>query len=149
MSIFETINSDIKKAMLEKDKVKLSALRAVKSAFLLEKTAKGASAEIPPEIELKILQKLVKQRKDTAEIYKSNNRQDLYENEIVEAEIIEAYLPKQMSEKEIREAVKEIIQEIGANSMKDMGKVMANATKSLAGKANGKIISGIVKEFLS
>ncbi len=149
MSLFETINNDIKKAMLAKEKVKLSALRAVKSAFLLEKTSKSGGDEIPAEVELKILQKLVKQRKESAELYKTNNRTDLYENEIAEATILESYLPKQMSEAEISEVVKAIINKTGASSMKDMGKVMGMATKELAGKADGKVISGIMKSLLS
>jgi len=149
MSLFETINYDIKKAMLAKEKVKLAALRAVKSAFLLEKTSKGGGDEISADVELKIIQKLVKQRKETAEIYKSNNRNDLYENEMAEATIIESYLPKQLSEEEIVDIVKGIIEKTGAATMKDMGKVMGMATKELAGKADGKIISSIVKQLLS
>jgi len=149
MSLFETINNDIKKAMLSKDKVKLSALRAVKSAFLLEKTSKGGGDEISSDVELKIIQKLVKQCKETAEIYKTNNRDDLYENEIAEATIIEGYLPKQLSEEDIAGVVKGIIEKTGAATMKDMGKVMGMATKELAGKADGKAISSIVKQLLS
>lgn len=149
MSLFDQVNNDIKKAMLEKDKVKLSALRAVKSAFLLEKTSKAGGDEIPADVELKIIQKLVKQRKETAEIYQTNNRTDLYENEIAEAQIIESYLPKQLSEEEIAQVVKGIIEKTGASSMKDMGKVMGMATKELAGKADGKTISGLVKKLLS
>lgn len=148
MSLFEEINNDIKKAMLAKDKVKLTALRAVKSAFLLEKTSKGSNTDISTDVELKIIQKLVKQRKDAAEIYKSNNRMDLYEPEIAESNIIESYLPKQLSEDEITEIVKTIVEKTGASSMKDMGKVMGLATKELAGKADGKLISGIVKGLL-
>ncbi len=149
MSLFETINNDIKKAMLAKEKIRLTALRSVKSAFLLEKTSKSGMDEIPADVELKIIQKLVKQRKETAEIYKANNRNDLYENEIAEADIIESYLPKQLSEGEITGIVKSIIEKEGASSMKDMGKVMGMTTKELAGKADGKAISDIVKKLLS
>lgn len=149
MSLFETINNDIKNAMLAKDAVKLAALRSVKSAFLLEKTSKGGGGDIPADVELKIIQKLVKQRKESAEMYKNNGRNDLYENEIAEALILEGYLPEQLSEEKIIGIVKSIIDKTGAESMKDMGKVMGLAGKELSGKADGKTISDIVKKLLS
>jgi hypothetical protein len=149
MSLAILINDDIKQAMLAKDRRKLEALRAIKAALLLAKTGKDiTSGEIPEEVELSILQKLVKQRKESAEIYKSQNRADLVEDEIFQASIIEAYLPEQMSEKELRKIVKDIVDQTGANSMKDMGKVMGMASKQLAGKADNKTISGIVREML-
>jgi hypothetical protein len=149
MSLAILINDDIKQAMLAKDRRKLEALRAIKAALLLAKTGKDiTSGEIPEEVELSILQKLVKQRKESAEIYKSQNRADLVEDEIFQASIIEAYLPEQMSEKELRKIVKDIVDQTGANSMKDMGKVMGIASKQLAGKADNKTISGIVREML-
>ncbi len=149
MSLFEQIESDIKKAMLAKEKEKLEALRAVKAAFLLAKTEKGASETLSPDVELKIVQKLVKQRKETAEVYKANNREDLYAKEISEAAIIEQYLPKQMSEAEIEAEVKNIIAEVGAKGPQDMGKVMGVASKQLSGKADGKTISQKVKDMLA
>ena len=147
MGLFETINTDIKNAMLAKEKEKLEALRAVKAAFMVAKTEKGNS-ELTEDKEITIVQKLVKQRLDTAEIYKQNNRPELAEKEESEAKIISVYLPKQLSEDEITAEVKSIIEQTGASSMKDMGKVMGMASKKLAGKADGKIISGIVKQML-
>ncbi len=147
MSLFDQINKDIKAAMLAKDKEKLEALRAVKSAFLLAKTEKG-NEELSPEKELAIIQKLVKQRKDTAQVYTENNRPELAEKELKEAEFISVYMPKQLSEDEIKAEVQKIIEQTGASSMKDMGKVMGIATKSMAGKADGKVISVIVKQLL-
>ena len=147
MGLFETINTDIKKAMLAKEKEKLEALRAVKAAFMVAKTEKGNS-ELTEDKEITIVQKLVKQRLDTAEVYKQNNRPELAEKEEKEAAIISVYLPKQLSEEEITAEVKAIIEQTGASSMKDMGKVMGMASKKLAGKADGKIISGIVKQML-
>jgi len=149
MSLAKIINDDIKQAMLAKDKRKLEALRAIKAALLLEKTGKDVSSgEIPEDVELKLLQKLVKQRKESAELYKSQGRDDLVDDEIFQASIIEAYLPEQMSEDELREIIKEIIDQVSATSMKDMGKVMGMASKQLAGKADNKTISGIVREIL-
>ena len=147
MGLFETINTDIKNAMLAKEKEKLEALRAVKAAFMLAKTEKTDS-ELTEDKEITIIQKLVKQRLDTAEIYKQNNRPELAKKEEAEAKIISVYLPKQLSEEEITTEVKAIIEQTGASSMKDMGKVMGIASKKLAGKADGKIISGIVKQML-
>lgn len=145
MALEETINSDIKAAMLAKDQKKLEALRAIKSTILLLKTAPEGYTD---ETELKALQKEVKKRKDTAEIYNGQGRADLAEVELFQAGVIEAYLPKQMSEDEIRAEVTKIIQSTGASSPADMGKVMGVATKQLAGKADGKMISSIVKEQL-
>ena len=147
MGLFETINTDIKNAMLAKEKEKLEALRSVKAAFMVAKTEKGNS-ELTEEKEITIVQKLVKQRIDTAEVYKQNNRPELAEKEEAEAAIISVYLPKQLSQEEITAEVKAIIEQTGASSMKDMGKVMGMASKKLAGKADGKIISGIVKQML-
>jgi uncharacterized protein YqeY len=147
MGLFEQINTDIKNAMLAKEKEKLEALRAVKAAFMVAKTEKGNS-ELTEDKEIQIVQKLVKQRLDTAEVYKQNNRPELAEKEEAEAKIIAVYLPKQLSEDEITAEVKAIIEQTGASSMKDMGKVMGMASKKLAGKADGKIISGIVKQML-
>jgi len=146
MSLEEKINADIKTAMLAKEAKKLEALRAVKSAILLLKTSAEGHT---PESELKALQKMVKQRKETAELYVSQNRQDLAQDETFQASIIEAYLPKQMSAEEIKAEVEKIIAQVGASSPADMGKVMGPANKALAGKADGKIISTIVKELLS
>ena len=149
MSLAILINDDLKKAMLAKDKRKLEALRAIKAALLLAKTGKDTSSgEIPEDVEMQLLQKLVKQRKESAEIYKSQNRADLAEEELYQTSIIEAYLPEQMSEDEVRKIVKEIVDQVGATSMKDMGKVMGMASKKLAGKADNKSISGIVRGLL-
>ncbi|MBT3209719.1 MAG: GatB/YqeY domain-containing protein [Bacteroidetes bacterium] len=148
MSLVEKISADIKTAMKAKEKEKLTAIRAVKSALLLANTEKGADGEMSEDAEIKLLQKLVKQRKESAELYKSQNREDLYEQEIFEASVIEKYLPEQMSEEEIEEIIKQIIAELGASSMKDMGKVMGATNKKLAGKAEGRIIAAKVKELL-
>ncbi len=148
MSLFDQITEDLKKAMKDREKEKLEALRAVKTAFLLAKSDKGATAVLSEDEELKILQKLVKQRNESAEIYKSQNRDDLYEKEILEAQVISGYLPKQLSEEELTEALEKIIQKSGASGMKDMGKVMGVATRELAGKAEGKMIAAKVKELL-
>ena len=145
----ELINEDLKKAMLAREKEKLEAIRAVKTAFILARSDKGAGSVLDEAEEIKILQKLVKQRKDTAAIYREQNRPDLCEKELLEASVIEKYLPAQMSEQEISVVVKRIIQESGAAGMKDMGKVMGLATRELAGKADEKIISAIVKQLLA
>jgi len=149
MSLEEKINQDIKEAMKAKEREKLESLRAVKSALLLEKTQKGSSDEISEDAEMKILQKLVKQRKDSAQIYKEQDRSDLAEKELFEAGIIEKYLPEQMSDDELTEKVKAIISKVGAQSMADMGKVMGMASKELAGKADGKAIADKVKALLN
>lgn len=148
MSLTEKINEDIKKAMLAREKDKLEALRAVKSALLLEMTSEGRS-EITPETEIKLLQKLVKQRRETAEVYIGQNRTDLADVETSQADVISAYLPAQMSREELIPILKEIIAETGANSIKDMGKVMAAAATKLAGKADNKTISMVIKDLLS
>lgn len=148
MSYTELINEDLKKAMLAREKEKLEAIRAVKSAFLLARTDKGATAVLEEAEEVKIIQKLVKQRKDSAAIYTEQHRPELAEKELFEAAIIEKYLPAQMSEQEIAAAVKQIIAASGASGIKDMGKVMGLATKELAGKADGKMISIVVKQQL-
>ena len=149
MSLTTTIDQDIKQAMLAKDQARLRGLRAIKSALLLARTEKGAAEEVSEEAEIKVLQKLVKQRKESAEIYKTQNRDDLYQIEIEEQEVIETYLPKQLGRAEIELAIKDIITKTGAASVKDMGKVMGAANKELAGKADGKTISEVVKELLS
>lgn len=148
MSLEERINADIKAAMLAKEKRKLDALRAVKSAILLLKTS-GTGGEITPEAELACLQKLVKQRKESAELYKQQNRTDLYEEEAFQQSVIEAYLPEQMSEEEIKAKLQEIISSVGASSVKDMGKVMGTAQKAFAGRADNKLVSQIVKQLLA
>lgn len=148
MSLEEKINADIKTAMLAKEKEKLEALRAIKSAVLLAKTDKGATGDIAADVELKMLQKMVKQRKEAAEIYVQQNRQDMADVELFQASVIEVYLPAQMSEAEIKAVVAKIIADAGATSAKDMGKVMGLASKELSGKADGKLIAQIVKEML-
>lgn len=148
MSLELKINEDIKSAMLARDAKKLEALRAVKAALLLEKTKEGATAEISVDAELKILQKLVKQRRESADIYRNANREDLAQKELFDASIIETYLPHQLSEKDVTEIIRKIIAETGATSIKDMGRVMGTASRELAGKADNKMISGIVKNLL-
>jgi uncharacterized protein YqeY len=144
------IQADIKAAMIAKDKVALAATRAIKAAILLAKTAEGAVKEEIEDAEVvKIISKLVKQRKESAAIYTEQNRTDLAENELAEAAAMEKYLPKALSEEEVEAAVREVIVEVGASSMADMGKVMGTATKKLAGQADGRIISAIVKKLLS
>ena len=146
MALEEKINADIKTAMLARDAAKLDALRAVKSAIIILKTSAEGYTD---DSELKSLQKMVKQRKETADIYKTQNRTDLADIELFQAGIIESYLPKQMTEEEIKNEVAKIISSAGATSAADMGKVMGLASKQLAGKAEGKVISMIVKELLS
>lgn len=148
MGLLEKINTDLKQAMKEKNASKLQALRAVKSELLLEQTSSGASETISEEKGIKIIQKLIKQRKDSAEIYKTEDRNDLYEKEIEEIEFLEVYLPEQMSDEELTAIIKAAIDETGASSMKDMGKVMAIVNKKAAGKAEGKIIAQKVKSLL-
>lgn len=148
MSLTQKINADIKEAMKAREKEKLAALRAIKSALMLEATKEG-NDEISEEIELKILQKLHKQRKDAAALYQEQGRTDLLEDEVFQATVIEAYLPEQMSEDEIAVVVKEVIAKTGASSPADMGKVMGAVMGKLAGKADGKIISMLVKKHLS
>ena len=149
MSLEEKINGDIKSAMLAKDKLRLESLRAVKAAILLAKTAEGASGKLSSDEELKLLQKMVKQRKDSAEIYAQQNRPELAEKEQGEAAIIEEYMPKQLSEEEILPVIKEAVAAVGATGPKDMGKVMGTVTKQLAGKADGKLVADLVKKVLN
>ena len=149
MDLFERISADIKGAMLAKDKVRLETLRGIKKEFLEAKTAKGADGELSDDTAVKIMSKMVKQRRETAEIYKSQNRPELAESELAEAAVIEEYLPKQLSESELEEVLKTIIAQTGATSAKEMGKVMGVASKALAGKADGRAISAKVKELLS
>ena len=147
--MFEEISSAITAAMKARDKVRLETLRAIKKDFLEAKTAPGANGELSDDAALKIIAKLVKQRKDTAVIYQENNLPELAANELAEAAIMEEYLPKQLSEEELTESLKAIIAQVGATSAKDMGKVMGVATKALAGKAEGRAISAKVKELLA
>ena len=148
MYLINRISESIKTAMKEKDSIKLESLRAVKSALILLQTEKGSGSQIPKSEEIKILQKLVKQRKDSAEIYRSQNRSDLAELEINQSKIIEDFLPQQISEDELRKIITNIIDKNEASGMKDMGKVMGIATKELLGKADGKTISNLVKSLL-
>ena len=149
MSLEQKVMADLKTAMLAKDEKSLRALRAIKAAIINAKTAEGFSGEIKEEEEIKLLQKLVKQRKDSLEIYEKQNREDLAVKEREEIEVIEIFLPKQMSEEELKEIISNIITETGATSPADMGKVMGMANKQLAGKADGKTISAVVKELLA
>ena len=149
MSLELKINDDIRSAMLARDAAKLEALRAVKAALLLEKTKEGASGDVDEEAEIKILQKLVKQRRESADIYAQASRQDLAQKELYDASVIETYLPQQMTEAEVTEIIRKIVAETGASSVKDMGKVMGAASKELAGKADNKMISVIVKSLLT
>ncbi len=150
MSLEHLINQDLKEAMFAKDRQKLAALRAIKAALLLEKTGGSVGdAEIPESVELKLLQKQVKQRRDTAKIYSEQNRPELAEEEEYQAAIIEKYLPEQMSEEEVKAVVEKVIADTGASSMKDMGRVMGMVSKQLAGKADNKTVSILVKQLLS
>ena len=148
MTLEEKINQDIKAAMIAKEQGKLRGLRAVKAAILLAKTEKGHSEELSQDTEIKVLQKLVKQRKESGEIYKAQNREDLFLIEQEEQEVIESYLPKQLDRTAVETIIKEIISSVGATSVKDMGKVMAAANQKLAGQADGKTISEVVKSLL-
>ena len=148
MRLEEKIQQDIKAAMLAKEREKLESLRAIKAAILLAKTADG-SESVADDALVKIIQKLVKQRKETAVIYKEQNRPELAEKELMEASYMEVYLPKQLSEEELTAEITKIIAEVGATSAKEMGKVMGVASKALAGKADGRAISTIVKSLLS
>ncbi|MBD5281888.1 MAG: GatB/YqeY domain-containing protein [Bacteroides sp.] len=148
MDLFEKISGDIKTAMLAKDKVRLETLRGIKKEFLEAKTAKGANGELADDAAMKILAKMAKQRRETAQIYSEQNRPELAENELAEAAVIEEYLPKPMTDEELTAALREIIAQTGATSAKEMGKVMGVASKALAGKADGKQISAKVRELL-
>jgi uncharacterized protein len=149
MLLQQNIDQDIKSAMLSKDSIRLRGLRAIKAALLVAKTEKGAQEALSEEAEIKVLQKLAKQRKESSDIYQSQNRQDLYQIEQEELQVIEAYLPKQLDRNAVASLIKQIISQTGASGIKDMGKVMAVASKELAGKADGKTISELVKELLS
>jgi uncharacterized protein YqeY len=149
MSLELNINAAIKTAMLAKAEADLRALRAIKAAILLAKTSEGATAELTEADETKLLQKLAKQRKDSLEIFRTQNREDLAKKEEEELVVIEKYLPKQMGESELKEAIAAIIASTGASSPADMGKVMGVASKQLAGQADGKAISAVVKELLA
>ena len=148
MGLEQKIMADLKTAMLAKNEKELRGLRAIKAAILLAKTSEGAGGELKEDDEVKLLQKLVKQRKDSLEIYQQQNRADLAQKEQEEIEVIEKFLPKQLSAEELQLEIKKIIAETGAASPADMGKVMGAATKRLAGKADGKAISVVVKELL-
>jgi uncharacterized protein len=148
MSLTEKIAADLITAMKAKDKVVLEAIRAAKTAFTLARTEKSGDTVLTSEEELKIIQKLVKQRRESAAIYKEQNRPDLYEKEEIEADVLEKYLPAKMSDEELVKIIKAIIERVGAKSPADMGKVMGVATKELAGKADGKEISAKVKQIL-
>lgn len=149
MSIFDQVNDDIKTSMLAKDKIRLSALRNVKKLFLEAKTAPGANDTLTDEDALKIIQKLVKQGKDAAQIYIEQKRPDLADEELAQVQALESYLPKQLSAEELEGELKKIIAELGAATPQDMGKVMGVATKTLSGKAEGRAISETVKRLLS
>lgn len=149
MNLYETIDKEIMKAMKAKDRVRLETLRSVKTAFMEATTAKGASHELTEEQSVAILQRMVKQRKDSAAIYEEQNRSELAEQELKEVEVLESYLPEQLSQEELDKAIEEIIEQTEASSLKDMGKVMGVATKSLAGKSEGRAIADTVKRLLS
>lgn len=149
MALFEQISEDIKHAMLAKDKVALDALRGIKKEFLEAKTAPGSDGELKDDKALQILQKLVKQRKESADMYRNAGRQELADEEMAQCAVIQRYLPAMMSDDELAAALKDIIAQLGAAGPQDMGKVMGVATKQLAGKAEGRAISAKVKELLS
>ena len=149
MSLQNTIMAEMKTAMRAKDKVALEALRAIKAAILVAQTESGAKEELDESQELKMLQRLVKQRKDSARLYTEQNREDLAEPELAQVVVIEKFLPAQMTEDELKVIIAEIVSKVGATSPKDMGKVMGAANKELAGKAEGRMISTVVKEILS
>ncbi|MBS1621786.1 MAG: GatB/YqeY domain-containing protein [Bacteroidetes bacterium] len=149
MNLEQKIMTGLKTAMLAKDEKTIRALRAIKAAIILAKTAEGAGGELKAEDEIKMLQKMAKQRKDSLEIYQQQNRADLAQKELEEIEVINQFLPQQLSGEELRAELTKIIQQAGASSPTDMGKVMGIATKQLAGKADGKAISSVVKELLN
>ena len=148
MALFDIISSDIQAAMLARDKIRMETLRGVKKEFLEAKTAKGADGDLNDEVAVKILQKMVKQRKDSAAIYQEQNRPELAERELAEVTVLESYLPKPLSPTELENAIRDIIAQVGATSIKDMGKVMGAATQALAGKTEGRLISEKVKQLL-
>lgn len=149
MSLKQQIDQDIKQAMLAKNKEELEALRAIKSLILLAETEKGGSGEVATDVENKLLMKAAKQRKESAEIFQQQQRQDLADKELKQLEVINRYLPKQLNEEELTAELKKIMETVGAKSAADMGKVMGTATKQLAGKADGKLISELVKKLLA
>ena len=150
MSLKDRIDADIKKAMLAKQKEELIALRSIKSAILLAETEKGASSDnLSADVEMKLLMKAAKQRKESAELYKKEGRVDLAEKEYFEYDVISKYLPEQMSESDLKTELMKIVEQLGASGPQDMGKVMGVATKQLAGKADGKMISSIVRQILT
>jgi hypothetical protein len=149
MALLEKIEGDLKQAMKNKEKDRMEALRSIKTALIIARSEKGANQQVSEENEIKILQKLLKQRKESAEVYDKQGRTELAEQERKEASYIQKYLPEQISDEELTNIIKGIIEEVGAESMKDMGKVMGVATRQLAGKAEGKAISDKVKSLLS
>ena len=149
MNLFDTVSEDLKKAMKAKDRIALQTLRNVKKAFIEANTQTGASDILADEEALRIIQKLVKQGKDSAAIYEEQNRTDLAEEELAQVKVLEQYLPKQMGTDELKNELEILVKELNATSMKDMGKVMGLATQRFAGKAEGKLISQIVRELLS
>jgi len=149
MSLKQQIDTDIKNAMKAKNKEELQALRSIKSMILMAESEKGAEDNLSEDAEMKLLMKAAKQRKESAETYKENGRAELANAELLELEVIEKYLPKQMSEEELKGKLKEVIEKVGASGPQDMGKVMGVATKELAGKADGKMISQLVKQLLN
>lgn len=149
MTLFEKVNADIKSAMLARDHVRLETLRGIKKEFLEAKTAPGADGELSDDAAMKILVKMVKQRKESADIYTTQNRPELAAEELAQAAVIEEYLPKALSDEELTAEIKAIIAETGAASVKEMGKVMGVASKKLAGRADGKVISAKVRELLA
>lgn len=148
MNLFDKISADIKPAMLAKDKVRLEALRGIKKEFLEAKTAKGADGQLTDDAATKILVKMAKQRRESARIYEEQNRPELAASELAEVAVIEEYLPKQLSDEELTAELKKIIEQTGAKTPAEMGKVMGVATKALAGRADGRAISAKVKELL-
>lgn len=148
-NLFDQISADIKKAMLARDTVRLESLRGIKKEFLEAKTAKGSDGTLSDDRAIQILSKMIKQRKESAQIYTEQNRPELAEGELAQAVVIEEYMPKQLSAEELSKALKDIIARVGATSAKDMGKVMGVASKELAGRAEGRAISATVKELLS
>lgn len=149
MNLYETIDQEIKAAMLAKDKMRLETLRSIKTAFMETTTAKGAVHELTEEQSIAILQRMVKQRKDSATIYEEQNRVELAQQELAEVEVLQSYLPKPYTQEELNKAIGEIIVRTGSSSLKDMGKVMGAATKELGGKAEGRMIADTVKKLLS
>jgi uncharacterized protein len=149
MNLFDKISDDIRLAMLARDKERLEALRNAKKVLLEAKTAKSGSEELSDDVAIKAIAKLVKQGRDSADIYKQQNRPDLYEPEMAQVRILESYLPQQMDDKELTSVIKEIIEKTGATSLKEMGKVIGIASKELAGKADGRLISDKVKSLLA